>query len=36
MRKKDLTELIKAYEAFDRLNQLVMELTDGNPIENNK
>ena len=36
MRKKDLTELIMAYEAFDRLNQLVMELTDGNPIENSK
>ena len=36
MRKKDLTELIMAYEAFDRLNQLVMELTDGYPIENRK
>ena len=36
MRKKDLTELIMAYEAFDRLNQLVMGLTDGYPIENRK
>ena len=36
MRKKDLTELIMAYEAFDRLNQLVMELTNGTPIENSK
>ena len=36
MSKKDMTELIMAYEAFDRLNQLVMELTDGNPIENSK
>ena len=36
MRKKDLTELIMAYEAFDRLNRLVLELTDGYPIENSK
>ena len=36
MMKKDLTELIRAYEAFDRLNQLVIKLTDGHPIENSK
>ncbi len=36
MRKKDLIDLIRAFEAFVRMNDLVKELTNGCAIENRK
>ena len=36
MSKKDLIDLIRAFEAFDRLNNLVKELTNGSAIENRR
>lgn len=36
MSKKDLIDLIRAFEAFARLNNLVKELTNGSAIENRR
>lgn len=36
MREKDLIDLIRAFDAFERLNDLVKELTNGCTIENRK
>ncbi len=36
MSEKDLTDLIRAHDAFARLNDLVKELTNGCAIENGR
>lgn len=36
MREKDLIDLIRAFDAFARLNDLVKELTNGCAIENGR